>query len=72
MVDSTLRGIVNIHQRTVEEFHMRLLLKHITAPTLFEALRTVDGVEDETCKEACVVLELCEDNTQWESCLEKL
>ena len=57
MVDSTLGRIANIHPRTIEDFHMRLLLKHITAPTSFETLRTVDGVEYGTYKEACVALE---------------
>ena len=59
MVDSILRRIVNIHPRTVEEFHMRFLLNHITTSTSFKAPRTVEGVEHRTYKEACVALELC-------------
>ena len=42
--------------KEIEEttFHLRLLLKYVRGPTSFRSLRTVDGVEYDTYKKACV------------------
>jgi len=44
-------------------------LKHISGATLFQSLRTVNGVVHDTFKDACVALELCEDDMQWFACM---
>ena len=48
-----------------EKFFLRLLLTTRRGPTSFEHLRTVDGVQYTTFREACVALGLLEDDDHW-------
>ena len=51
---------------------MRMLLECINAPSSFKDPGTIKDVEHGTYKEACVALELCKEDKQWESCLDKV
>ena len=49
---------------------MRLLLTRVRGPTSFQALKTVNGYEKATFREACIVLGLLEDDNHWNNTLE--
>lgn len=51
-----------------ERWYVRRLLMAIRGPTSFNDLRTVDGVEYPTFQEACQVLGLVEDDSEWRQC----
>ena len=59
----------NVHPNQGETFYLRLLLHHKTGPTSFSDLRTVEGEECATYKEACLRMHLLEDDTEWMACL---
>lgn len=48
-----------------EKFYIRLLLTAVPGPQSFEDLRTVNGVQYNTFREACVALQLVEDDHHW-------
>jgi hypothetical protein len=59
------------HPNQAERFYLRLLLHHRTGPTNFQEVRTVNGVECPTFKEACLRLQLLEDDNEWQECLKE-
>ena len=63
--------MVDIHPNQGEKFYLRLLLKHVRGSTSFKDIRTVENVECETFKEACVKLSLLVDDSQWRECMEE-
>lgn len=48
-----------------EKFSLRLLLATVPGPQSFKHLRTVNGIQYETFHEACVALQLVEDDQHW-------
>jgi hypothetical protein len=50
---------------------MRLLLHVVRGPTSFANLRTVDGQQCETFREACSKRGLLEDDAHWDNALEE-
>jgi hypothetical protein len=52
-----------------ERFYMRLLLTSVSGATSFEHLRTVNGVECDSYKAACIALGLLRDDQEWVQCL---
>ena len=63
--------IVAIHPNSKDTFYLCMLLKHVSGATSFKCLRTDNGVVYTTFKEACIALELCEDDTQWIACMKE-
>ena len=61
--------MVSIHPNNRETFYLRLLLKHVPGSTSFEHLREVNGTQHATFRDACIALELCEDDSQWVACM---
>ena len=53
-----------------ECYCIRLLLTRVREATNFLALKTVNGYEKATFREACIVLGLLEDNNHWNNTLE--
>ncbi|XP_076056347.1 uncharacterized protein LOC143034296 [Oratosquilla oratoria] len=51
--------------KTVELFYLRMLLSHKRGPTSYKDLRTVEGVEYETYREAVKAMELLNDEEMW-------
>ena len=54
-----------------EHFYMRTLLTVVKGATSFEDLRTFEGIEHPTYKEACLACGLLEDDQEWRLCLEE-
>ncbi|GBM32835.1 hypothetical protein AVEN_216539-1 [Araneus ventricosus] len=52
-------------------YYLRLLLHKIKGPTSFKDLRTVNGIEYETYREACLALGLLENDNQWNEALKE-
>ena len=48
---------------------MRTLLTHIKDATSFDDLKTFNGHVCNTFKEACILLDLLENDTEWDTCL---
>jgi hypothetical protein len=48
-----------------------MLLNCIKGATSYEHLRTVDGIEHDTFKDACIVMGLLVDNNEWHQALEE-
>ena len=61
---NVLTRMYSISPKQVEKFHLRLLLLHVPGATSFEHLRTVDGTELQTFKEACIRMRLLDDDTE--------
>ena len=53
---------LNVHQ--IEIYSLRLLLHKVKGPTSYSNLRTVNGVECETYKDACLEMGLLEDDKE--------
>ena len=64
-----LGRMVSIHPNAGELFYLRLLLKHKGGVTSFEDLLTVDNHQYKTPKEACIAMELLQDDAQWIACM---
>lgn len=69
--DKTISRMYSVSPRDSERFFLRLLLLHIPGATSFEQLRTVDGVELPTFKEAAIERRLVESDDEWEKCLDE-
>ena len=54
-----------------ETFFLRHLLHHVSGPTSFSDLRTVEGIEYSTYHEACVKHGLLHEDNCWEHTLEE-
>ena len=67
--DSVVSRIYSVSPREGERFYLRLLLLHVRGATNFADLRTVDGVECATFREACLHRHLLENDNTWESTL---
>lgn len=52
-----------------EHYFLRLVLTVVRGPTSFADIRTVDGVEYATYKEAAVARGLCESDAEWDRVL---
>ena len=52
-----------------ERFYLRLLLTSVTGATSFAHLRTVNNIQYDTYKEACLALGLLENDNEWIQCL---
>src|SRR5258705_2688154 len=54
-----------------ERFYLRVLLLHVPGATSYQFLRTVDGIEYATFKEAAVHRGLLASDDEWERCLDE-
>ncbi|XP_076069725.1 uncharacterized protein LOC143041602 [Oratosquilla oratoria] len=55
--------------RNAEKFHLRMLLLHVPGATSFDDLKTVGGEQLPTFKDACIRLQLLEDDNELEMAL---
>ena len=60
-----------VHPSAEERFYIRLLLTCVKGATSFEHLRSFEGTEYPTFKEACIARGLLEDDSEWHQCLEE-
>ncbi|GBO46992.1 hypothetical protein AVEN_154628-1 [Araneus ventricosus] len=66
-----LGRVYTVHSRNTDCYYLRLLLHKIKGPTSFKDLRTVNGIEYETYREACLALGLLENDNQWNEALKE-
>ncbi len=55
-----------------ERYYLWMLLNCIKGATSYEHLRTVDGTEHNTFKDACIVMGLFTDDNEWHQALEEI
>jgi len=65
----TIGRMFSISPRDSEKFHLRLLLLHIKGATSFSQMKTVDGVQYATFKEAAAAKNLLENDNEWKHSL---
>ena len=65
----TIGRVFTVHPNQGETFYLRLLLHHKPGATSFENLRTVGETTCTTFKEACIQLNLLQDDNEWQQCL---
>jgi hypothetical protein len=59
------------HLTSGERYYLRMLLNYVKGATSYEHLRTVDGREHDTFKDACITMGLLVDNNEWDQALEE-
>ena len=52
-----------------ERYYLRILLTHVKGATSFDNLKMVNGHLCRSFKEACILLGLLQDDTEWDTCL---
>ncbi|KAL3625826.1 hypothetical protein CASFOL_030355 [Castilleja foliolosa] len=57
--------LVYAHPTSGERYYLRLLLNIIRGPKEYKELRTVNGIEYQTFKQACYAFGLINDDTEW-------
>ena len=67
--DDTLGRVYTVHPNQQECFFLRILLHEVKGPRSFQDLKTYDGHEYATYREACRQRGLLEDDAQWEATL---
>jgi hypothetical protein len=59
------------HPTSGERYYLRMLLNCIKGATSYKNLRTMDGTEHNTFKDACIAMGLLEDDNEWHQALEE-
>ncbi|KAH9571464.1 hypothetical protein CY35_02G095200 [Sphagnum magellanicum] len=59
------------HRTSGERYYLRMLLNCVKGATSYEHLRTVDGREHDTFKDACIAMGLLADDNEWHQALEE-
>jgi hypothetical protein len=59
------------HPTSGERYYLRMLLNCVKGATSYEHLRTVDGREHDTFKDACITMGLLIDDNEWHQALEE-
>jgi hypothetical protein len=60
------------HPTSNERYYLRMLLNCVKGATSYENLRTVDGREHDTFKDACIAMGLLADDNEWHQALEEV
>lgn len=59
------------HPTSGERYYLRMLLNCVKGATSYEHLRTVDGTEHETFKDACIAMGLLANDNEWHQAFEE-
>jgi len=59
------------HSTSGERYYLRILLNCVKGATFYEHLRTVDGREHDTFKDACIAMGLLANDNEWDQALEE-
>jgi hypothetical protein len=59
------------HPTSDECYYLRMLLNYVKGATSYEHLRTMDGRDHDTFKDACIVMGLFVDDNEWHQALEE-
>jgi hypothetical protein len=57
------------HLTLGERYYLRMLLNYIKGATSYEHLRTMDGIKQDTFKDACIAMDLLVDENEWHQAL---
>ena len=68
--DKVIARLVEVPPAQTERYYLRMLLLHQTGFTCDQDLRTVNDVVYDTHKDACIALNLLQNDTQHQHCLE--
>lgn len=66
---SALGRVYTVHPNNSECYYLRMLLHVIKGPTSFQAIKTIDGQECQTNREACFKLGMLEHDQHWNDTL---
>jgi hypothetical protein len=59
------------HPTSGERYYLRMLLNYVKGATSYEHLRTMDGKEHDTFKDACITMGLLVNDNEWHQALEE-
>jgi hypothetical protein len=59
------------HPTSDERYYLRMLLNYVQGATSYEHLRTMDGTEHNTFKDACITMGLLANDNEWHQALEE-
>ncbi len=59
------------HPTSGERYYLQMLLNCLKGATSYGHLRTVDGREHDTFKDACITMGLLADDNEWDQALEE-
>jgi hypothetical protein len=59
------------HPTSGEHYYLRMLVKCVKGGTSYEHLWTVDSIEHNTFKDACITMGLLADDNEWHQALEE-
>ena len=68
-IKAVISRMYSASPRDKERFYLRTLLLHRPGATSFEDLRTVNGKTEDSFQEACKVMGLLADDTEWDAAL---
>ncbi len=60
------------HLTSGERYYLWMLLNSVKGATSYKHLRTVDGTNPNTFKDACIVMGLLIDDNEWHQALEEV
>ncbi len=71
MSDFAIGRMYYAHSTLGERYYLRMLLNWVKGATSYEHLWTVDGIEHDTLKNACITMGLLADDNEWHQALEE-
>jgi hypothetical protein len=60
------------HSTSNEHYYLQMLLNYVKGAASYEHLRTMDGTEHDTFKDACIAMGLLANNNEWHQALEEV
>jgi hypothetical protein len=66
----TIGHMYYAHPTSGERYYLRMLLNCVKGATSYEHLWTVDGIEHDTFKDACIAMGLLTNDNEWHQALE--
>jgi len=67
----TIGHMYYAHPTSSECYYLQMLLNCVKGATSYEHLQTMDGIEHDTFKDACIAMGLLADNNEWHQALEE-
>ena len=68
-VTSAIGRLYMVQPSEGERYYLRILLTRVRGATSFDDLKTVEGCNCNSFKEACIRLSLLQDDDEWNACL---
>ncbi len=68
----TIGHMYYAHPTPDERYYLRMLLNCVKGATSYKHLRTLDGTKHDTLKNACIAMDLLEEDNEWHQALEEV